>query len=58
MYPLSVLHSGSLEDICLDISPYAILGLVDNAPVADAQAAFDRISAALHLLADDDKMAL
>lgn len=55
MYPLSVLHSGSPEDICVDISPYAILGLVDNAPVAEAQAAFDRISAALHILADDDK---
>ncbi len=41
----------------MDISPYAILGLDDNAAVADAEAAFERISASLNDLTGDDKNA-
>jgi len=39
----------------LDISPYAILGLDENAAVDAAEAAFNRMSASLDLLKDDDK---
>jgi hypothetical protein len=39
----------------LDISPYAILGLDDDAAVADAEAAFERMNASLSELKDDDK---
>lgn len=39
----------------MDISPYAILGLNDNAPVADAEAAFVRMKASLGDLENDDK---
>ncbi len=39
----------------MDISPYAILGLDENAAVADAEAAFGRITASLNKLKDDDK---
>ena len=39
----------------MDISPYAILGLDDDAAVADAEAAFDRQSASLNDLTNDDK---
>ncbi len=39
----------------MDISPYAILGLDDNAAVADAEAVFGRITASLNELRDDDK---
>ncbi|HNB24920.1 MAG TPA: hypothetical protein PKZ32_21035 [Candidatus Melainabacteria bacterium] len=39
----------------MDISPYAILGLDENAAVDAAEAAFNRMSASLDLLKDDDK---
>lgn len=39
----------------MDISPYAILGLDENAAVDDAEAAFNRMSASLNSLKDDDK---
>ena len=51
------LHSGFPEVIVLDISPYAILGLDDNAPVKDAEAAFLRMKASLCDLEADDKNA-
>lgn len=39
----------------MDISPYAILGLDENAAVEDAEAVFGRITASLNELKDDDK---
>ncbi len=38
----------------MDISPYAILGLDEDAAVADAEAAFGRLNASLNELKDDD----
>ncbi len=45
----------SAEEYCLDISPYAILGLGENAEVADAEAAFGRITASLNELKEDER---
>jgi|GEM_PF-431448 hypothetical protein len=55
MYSEVVPHTQPPEEIGLDISPYAILGLDENAALADAEAAFSRMSASLDELKDDDK---
>lgn len=39
----------------MDISPYAILGLDENAPVSDAEAAFSRMTVSLNELRNDDE---
>ncbi|MBA3856338.1 MAG: hypothetical protein C0507_05450 [Cyanobacteria bacterium PR.3.49] len=41
----------------MDISPYAILGLDENAPLSDAEAAFSRMTASLNQLESDDENA-
>lgn len=41
----------------MDISPYALLGLDENAPVSDAEAAFSRMSVSLAELKNDDENA-
>lgn len=38
----------------MEISPFAILGVDENAPIADAEAAFDRLTSSLNELKDDE----